>query len=407
MQQETVFNLPAQRINLIIFILMALSPLVGMGVDLLSPSLPAISRELHVSNAFSKNLIAIYLFGYVIGNFLIGFLSDTIGRRKLVVIGLLLFTLASLLPTVYANPSMLLSARFLQGFSLATFAVNNRAILADILLPEKLIHIAPLLATMWGIGPIIGPLIGGYLQYYFNWPACFYFFAGYGFLGFLALFFLMPETHFNRQKLNLSVLSHNFSTIITNRLFLGLGFILGLNYSLLIAFNTLGPFLIQNVLGHSPVYFGHVALYLGLIFLGGTILCRRLVKQFRTETILWVAIPIFLAIAIIGLGFTYIDSKNMMIIIALSLLMFLGCGIVYPSCMGKSISLFRHIAGSGSAIISMINLTITSMTAFLMSFVNAGSAIPLAWMYFGLILLSGLSYWFLVRAKNQKPNVSE
>ena len=85
--------------------------------------------------------------------------------------------LASLAPVVFPSIQVLLIARFLQGVTIGAAAVITRAVYSDILPPEKLIRLGPLLATMWGIGPIIGPMIGGYLQFYFGWQAGFCFFA--------------------------------------------------------------------------------------------------------------------------------------------------------------------------------------------------------------------------------------
>src|SRR5262249_19537975 len=156
--------------------------------------------------------------------------------------------------------------------------------------PIQLMRTATMIATMWGIGPVIGPLIGGYLQYYFNWQACFYFFAFYGFVGLVSAFFIIPETHRYRQKLNFVQIKSNFTNIITHRLFVGAVTLMGITYSLLIVFNTLGPFFIQNILGHSSVYFGKIALCMGLAFLSGTFICRYLIKRHQPEKILIFAI---------------------------------------------------------------------------------------------------------------------
>lgn len=402
MQQENLLSLPTQRVNRIVFTILALYPLVGMGIDLITPSLPAISRNLQVSNVVSKNLIAIYLVGYALGNFFIGFLSDALGRRKLMISGFFLFVIVSLLPIFLINPIILLWARFFQGFAIAAFVVVSRAVLSDVLTPTKLVRIATMVATMWGIGPVIGPVIGGYLQYYFNWQACFYFFALFGFIGLISVFFIVPETHFNRQKLNLNQTKNNLITILSHRVFIGIVTLMGLTYSLLIVFNTLGPFLIENELSRSPVYYGHLALVMGLVFLLGTMICRRLIKQYQPERILLFVIPFFFLIALLGVIIAYVDNRNIWMVIVPTFFMFLSCGIVYPVGMGKSLSLFRHLAGSSTAVMNLINILITSLVAFLMSFVNASSAIPLTWIYLGIMILSVLTYWFLVYKRNSK-----
>jgi DHA1 family bicyclomycin/chloramphenicol resistance-like MFS transporter len=394
--EENKLKLSPARERLIVCIVMTVFPLLGMAVDLIAPSLPAISHDLHISDTISKNLIAIYLLGYALGNFFTGFLSDAWGRKKLSLLGFIIFIIASLLPALFPGEITLLIGRFLQGLSLGS-AILMRAVLSDILPPEKLVRIATLIATMWGIGPIIGPVIGGYLQYYIGWQACFYFFALYGLMCLILLITIIPETHYKRQALNIQQIKTNLVTIISHPLFLGMTILMGIAYSSLIVFNTLGPFLIQVQLGHSPVYFGHVALWMGLVFLFGTISCRYLVKQYSPESVLLYTIPIFIIISVAWLISAYLAPENIWVLIIPSLLMFFGTGIIYPSGMGRGLALFRHLAGSSSAMMNLVNVLITSCTALIMSFITAGSVLPLAWIYLGLMILSGLVFLLLIR----------
>lgn len=389
--------LSKHQINWIVFLFLALYPLVGMGIDLIAPSLPAITRELNTSNFTVKNLITLYLLGYALGNFCTGFLSDAFGRRKLALAGLSLFVIASLIPIYFENISILLIVRLLQGFTLGAFAVIARAVLSDVLPTPRLIKTAPMLATMWGLGPVIGPVIGGYLQYYFNWQACFYFFAGFAFLGFMGLLFTLPETLPNPQVFNFKQIKNNFLTILTHPVFMGVISIMGTTYSLLIVFNTLGPFLIQTELGQTPIYFGHLAFFMGLAFLIGTIFCRRLISYFSPEQIFSTLIPLFLLLAVCNLLISYFAPLSMTVITISSLLMFFGCGIVYPAGMAKGLSLFKHLAGSGSAVMNLINVLITSLTAFFMGYIQPTSAVVINWVYVILLLACFCVYIGLIR----------
>lgn len=390
-------NFSERRISFIIFLILGLYPLVGMGIDLIAPSLPAISQDLGVTTLVAKNLITLYLLGYALGNFCVGFLSDTFGRQKLALTGLGIFVLVSLLPVYFNNITTLLFARFFQGFMIAGFAVTARAVLSDVLPTHRLLRVATMIATMWGIGPVIGPVIGGYLQYYFNWQACFYFFAGFGLIGFIAMIFILPETHFNRQTFNVIQIAKNFKTIVSHKIFMGSVLLMGIAYSLLIVFNTLGPFLIQSELGQTPIYFGHLALFMGLTFLLGTFICRRLVKQFQPEEIFAYAVHFFLVVSFVSVIAAYLAPHNMAVIIISSLFMFLACGIIYPAGIGKGLSLFRHLAGSGTAVLNLINILITSLTAFFMGYINATSAIAINWLYFILMICCSLVYFLLIK----------
>lgn len=397
MQQENKLNLSPCREKFIIAIIIAMYPLFGMAVDLVAPSLPAISHGLNISAGISKDVITLYLLGLALGNFFIGLMADASGRRKIGVMAFLVFTAASLMPAVFPHITVLLFARLLQGLALGGVAICVRTILSDMLSSEKLVRVAPLMATSWGIGPIIGPVIGGYLQYYINWQAGFYFFALYGLAGLLSMIFIIPETYFKCQILNFNQIKTNLMTIVSHKVFMGVIFIMGLNYSALILFNTLGPFLIQSQLGYTSVYFGHVALWMGFVFLLGAMTCRYLVRQYQPEKILFAAIPICLLVSIIWVILAYFYGKNMNVVIIPSLLMFFGCGIIYPAGMGKGLALFRHISGAGSAVMNMVAVLITSLTALVMSFIAASSVLPMACIYLGLMLLSGLIYWLCIK----------
>lgn len=402
--EHTMTNKPLalseKKSSLIIWTLLCLMPIVGMAVDLIAPSLPAIATDLQVSTKITKNIISIYLLGYAIGNFFTGFLTDAIGRQKLLRFGLLAFTVVSIIPVLFPHIAVLLGVRLLQGITLGAVAVLTRAICSDILPSEKLIRFGTFIGTMWGLGPVIGPLIGGYLQFYFGWKAGFCFFSLITLVGFILVYNIVPETNFARQSLNIKTIKKNFIEVITHRVFMTMVMLMGLVYSLMIVFNTLGPFLIQDQLHYSSIFFGHLALYLGLTFLGATFVCRYCLKKFKPENLFLVIIDLFFLIAACGVVISYFLSENIIFIAIMSGFMFFVSGWIFPMSTGKGLSLFRHIAGTASATMYFINILLTSLSAFLISFIKIQTAIPLMWIYFFLMLLSLIIYWSLIKTKN-------
>ncbi len=397
MQNATSLNLSPQRIQLIIWTLLGLMPIVGMAVDLISPSLPAIANELHIANSSAKNMISLYLLGYALGNFFTGFLTDALGRQKLMRLNLLGFIVISLIPIFLPHIDFLLLTRLLQGVTLGAVAVLARAIFSDILPPEKLIRFGVLIGTMWGLGPVIGPILGGYLQFYFGWQAGFYFFALITFIGLTATFFIVPETHFNRHPLQLQTIQKNLSEVLKNRLFLAMVILMGLVYSLLIIFNIMGPFLIQSTLHYSAVFFGHLALYFGLVFLFATFVCRYFLKKYPVEKLFFATINLALLITLALFGISFLLTDSIVLTAIASGLMFFICGFLFPMSMGKGMSLFRHIAGTASATMYLINMLITSVCGLLVSFINVQSVVSLIWMYLLLLLGCALVYWGMIR----------
>ncbi len=389
--------LSEKRAQLIIYILLILMPIVGMAVDLIAPSLPAMVTDLQSSAQTIKAIISIYLFGYALGNFIAGFLTDAWGRKKLIRIAVLGFAVISLLPVLFPNIEIVLLTRFLQGITLGATAVLARAIFSDILTPEKLVRMGVLIGAMWGLGPVIGPLLGGYLQVYFGWQAGFCFFTIVSFMLFIAVVCIIPETHMNRHPLNFHMIKHNFIETLKHPLFMAMVLLMGMAYSLIITFNTSGPFLIQTVLHYSPVFFGHLALCLGLMFLSATFICRYLLNNFAVERLLFLIIHLSLFVAMVGLVASYMFTHSVVLITCISAVMFFACGFTFPMSMGKGMSLFRHIAGTASATMYLINILITSLTSFLVSFIHVQSVIPMLWVYVVLLLICVWVYWKLVR----------
>lgn len=392
--------LTSRKANLILFSIMVISILSGMSIDLIAPSLPAIANSLHIPDSIAKFLIPLYLFPYAVTSFILGILSDAHGRRKILLGGIVIFCIASILPVIFSSSSILLFARALQGAALGALPATNRPILVDIFPPEKLPRKVTLLAIMWGIGPIIGPIIGGYLQDLFNWQANFLFFFIYGACSLIILYIAIPETHYDRQAFNLTTLWNNVCSIIPNRVFIGTAILMSSSYALLIAFNAQGPFLIQTILGQSAIFYGHFAFWTGVAYLCSSMLCRKLVQHFTSEQIFFYGSIFFSAIALISMLISLVYSKNLLAGIIPALFMFSCCGILFPSGMAKMSTLFpSKIAGTGAAIASFLLFLLVSLTGFLMSLITVSSAFTLAWIYTLLTLICLLSYIILIRKK--------
>lgn len=365
----------------IVLILLMINPVIGMAVDLIAPSLPAISQHLHVAPVTAKNLIAIYLLGYAVGNFTTGFLTDALGRKRLMLVSFLAFAFASVLPLFVPHFLALLTSRLLQGLTLGAVAVIIRATFADILTADKLVKLGTLLGTTWALGPIIGPVVGGYLQSYFGWQAIFMFYVITGLLAMSLCALFIPETHFARQSLQLSQIAKNLREVLSHRLLINISILMGCVYSLLVVFSTVGPFVIQSVLHFSPIFFGQIAFWLGLLFIAMTFVSRWSLGRFKIEKLY--QLPTLLAFLLTMLAWvislTNYDSLSLMIIS--SAVCYLFCAMIFPMSMGKGLTFFKHIAGTASALMFLISYSLASLLSWLVSFFHVTSIVPLTGYY--------------------------
>lgn len=389
-----------KRIQIIAWTLLSLMPIIGMAIDLIAPSLPAMAHSLNVTPAATKNAISIYILGYALGNFLTGFLTDAYGRKRIMHLSLFAFLLVSLVPIIFPNITALLISRILQGVALGSVAVVTRAILSDIFMPQQLIRFGPIIGAMWGLGPVFGPVLGGYLQFYFGWKAGFIFFAIIAFMGLIATLIVLPETQLKVHALNLNTIRKNIKEVTSHHLFIGISILMGLSYALMVTFNTLGPFLIQTVMNHTPVFFGHLALVLGIVFLISTFISRFLLRKYQVEQLYFIGINLFFVLAFLGFVLSYVYPKDIALITIISAAMFFSCGFIFPMSMGKGQSLFRHVSGTAAAVMYLINMIITSLAGFLVSFVHIKTSITLTLIYLILMSISLLVYYLMIKNSN-------
>ena len=315
------------------------------------------------------------------------------------------FTVFSLLPAFFPSAGVLLASRFFQGLSLGAFGVLIRAIFSDILPTERLLHTMPMVATMWGIGPVIGPFIGGYLLFYLGWQACFYFFALFGFIAFCALGLLLPETNQKKQSFKLERFRSNLTEVITNRLFIGIILSMAFSYTLLIVFNTLGPFLVQDKMGYSPVDFGHLALLCGAVFLSATLSTRYFIKRYDPLLIYKYAVPVALVAGVVFFVFGFIFKESLVVLMLATFAMFFATGTIYPTGMAKGVALFRHISGSASAVMNLVNFVITALFAASMGWIDAKNVFVLTSVYLVFVLFCGMAYLIFIYPKAKQQGV--
>lgn len=378
-----------------IFVLLLLTPfLAGIGVDLYVPSLPAIQHYFKAPQSAVQLTIGVYILGYAGGQFVLGILSDSLGRKKILVAGLFIYTLASLAAVFSSSITLLLCCRALQGATLAGAVIACRAMIGDCFTGLERSKITTYYSTAWGVGPIIGPLIGGYLQHYFNWQADFYFFAAYGLFvsGYASLF--LSETHTHTVALHPHVLWANITSIATNRVFVASAVIGSLLYSLVVIFNAIAPFLIQETLHYSPVAYSHMAFALGFGYFLGSLTNRWFIARASTETIVLCSLGSALVVSVILVGFSLWLPASIWTLLPPVFLIFYACGAAFPNIMVLTFNLFPKLGGTAGALFgSSVSAGVFGMTS-IATLLNTQTQTPMALLYLAMCLLCFILFKF-------------
>ena len=207
--------------------------------------------------------VTLYLLGYGIGQLALGTLSDSVGRRPILLVGAFIYTLACIGSVLASTIHLFLISRLVQGIAIAGPGIAAKACLSDCFSGKALQKVSTYVGIAWSGGPILAPAIGGYLQHYLGWHACFYFLAGYSLLILVITCAFLPETKREKEPLHLKAISLNYMKVLNHPVFIGCLICSGVIYSMMAVFNVMGPFIIQTSLHYSAIQFGHIAFSTG------------------------------------------------------------------------------------------------------------------------------------------------
>lgn len=369
-----------------------LAPLInsvaGIAIDLYAPSLPAIGRELSASPETMQNTITITLITYAVGQIFFGFLADAKGRRPSILLGMSIFIGGSLLAVFAQSIIWLMAARAFQGFAIGACQVVARAVLVDKIKGERF-HVAIIyLSIAFGLGPVIAPFIGGHIEELLGWRWNFVLYATYGFIVLIITFLGLRETldKSDRRKIGTTLLG--FFTIIVHLRFLAAVTLLAASFTTFLIWNIIGPYIVQQKLAHSPVFFGTTALMVGTAYLTATLINRALVRTFDNQTRLLVGLCLFCAgVAVTALGGT---SIQLSFVLTGTIIVAAAQGFIFSNAMAISMSLFPDRAGAAASLQGCLMLLGGSISTIIVSSLNLTSSFAIARIFaalFGVALL--------------------
>ena len=176
------------------FLLACLGMLGPFSIDTYLPAFAGIAASIGATPAQMQQTLSAYLFGFAVANLFHGALSDSFGRRPVVLWGLLLFTLASAGCALAQNIGALVFWRAVQGISAGAGIVVSRAVIRDMFEPADAQRVMSQVTIYFGVAPAIAPMVGGFLFVHADWHSIFWFLTAVGAVLLIANHRLLPET---------------------------------------------------------------------------------------------------------------------------------------------------------------------------------------------------------------------
>ncbi|NKX52216.1 multidrug effflux MFS transporter, partial [Arthrobacter deserti] len=240
-----------------VIVLGALTALGPFTVDLYLPAFPMLQAELDVPASSVQLTLTGTIIGFAVGQLLVGPLSDKVGRRLPLVLATVVHIAASLGAAMSSEIGILLAFRVLQGIGAAGGGVVAAAMVRDLFSGYRMVRMFPHLSLVYGMAPIIAPLIGAQLLAVLPWQGVFWFLAAYGLAVILGVTLFVRETLPPQQRgRSASTALQRYRTVLSDRAFVGVLIVAALNFAGLFSYLSASPFLFQEVYGLDAQQYG-------------------------------------------------------------------------------------------------------------------------------------------------------
>ncbi|MCR9609977.1 multidrug effflux MFS transporter [Vibrio alginolyticus] len=338
-----------------------------LSMGLVMPSLPWIAKDFSISLDQAQLLVSIYLLGFGPSQFIYGPVSDALGRKKVLLTGLLI-AMSGLLMIIFLSDTFtgMVMGRFLQGLGTGCCAVLARASTRDRFSGDELPVAMSYIAMAASITPLIAPVIGGFINFHFGWSMVFISLLGYVSLAWIIIAFKFTETIAKRSVIpSPRNMLFQYRDLVTSRYFMSFASISWLNFSLMITTVSVMPFIMQDQIGMTSDQYAMWALIPALGMLGGTTICNRVRPIIGNKRMLLCS-PFLHLSAAIWLFFCPVEPLYLMLG---QLLMILGNGIALPCAQAMVMQPYKKQAGAAAAmsgggqmiVSSLVSLTLVQL----------------------------------------------
>lgn len=392
-------NISRRKLATILGLLVMIGP---FAIDSIFPAFRVLALNFNEPDAAIMQAISIYLLGYGLMSLLHGALSDAFGRKPVIIIGLIVFLLASVGCALADNLQQLLFYRFIQGLSAGVGLIVGRAIIRDVYDGDDAQRMMSLVSMIFSIAPAIAPIIGGYLLVGFNWQAIFWFLVILSFFMLLVVSLLLPETHLKakRTPIHPITLSKAYWNMGKSSEFRMLAFSGTLIFGALFLYIASAPDYVLLHLRLTETQFGYffVPTIAGMAIgaftsgrLAGKISGRKLVNIGFAICVLSMAINLIYSATVPQLEFPWA-------VLPLSGLAF-GIALVFPILTIALFDLYPHIRGTASSLQAFAGLMTNAIIAGLLAPLVSKNPVHMA-IVACLFIAAGYFFWWRYQRKN-------
>lgn len=406
---ETATGEAARRTGLLVtLVLGGLTALPPLSMDMYLPALPEVTGALHAPAATIQLTLTACLAGMALGQLVVGPMSDRWGRRRPLLIGMIVYALATAVCALAPTAELLIGFRLLQGLAGAAGIVIARAVVRDLYDGVEMARFFSTLMLISGVAPIIAPLIGGQILRITDWRGVFHVLTVIGVLLTVVVWRFLDETlpPERRHEGGVGQALRTMRGLLADRVFAGYMLTGGLAFAALFAYISASPFVVQEIYGASPQTF---SLLFGLNSIGlvavGQINGKLLVGRVSLDKALgWGLGTIVLASLALLLMTSGVFGEVGLVPVAAGLFVLMSAmGLAMPNTNAQALMRTPHAAGSASALLGTTSFLVGAVASPLVGMAGEHTAVPMAVVQLSCAVLAVACFLGLCRPWQAAP----
>lgn len=384
-------------------LLACLGMLGPFSIDTYLPAFKGIAQSLDATPVQMQQTLSAYLFGFAVMNLFHGALSDSFGRRPVVLWGMALFTLASLGCAVSQTIGQLVLFRALQGMSAGAGIVVSRAIIRDMFPPADAQRVMSQVTIYFGVAPAVAPMVGGFLFVHVNWHAIFVFLGLIGLALWIANWRLLPETlHASaRQLFHVKPLLRGYWELGSSPRFLALALASGVPFNGMFLYVLSAPVFLGDLLHLQPQqFFWFFCLTISGI-MGGAWLSGRLAGRIQPKHQIRHGFVIMLTVSLVNIALNLVlEPSAWWALLPIAIFAF-GWALMVPVVTLMVLDLAPDRRGMASSLQAAVGSVANGFVAGVVAPLVMHSALALA--VASLLMMSiGIVAWIWVKPRVAK-----
>ena len=366
--------------RMLTIILACLGMVGALAIDTYLPSMPDIGRTFAVGPLAVQQTLSVFLFTFAFMMLFYGTLSDSFGRRPVILVSLTVYTLASLGAAFAPSFGVLLACRALQGLAAGAGSVVGQAIVQDRFSGAQAQKMMSHIMMVFGLAPAVAPVLGGFLQVAFGWRSTFIFLTMFGALMVLLCWKMLPESlpAEKRHAFQFGTIARNYLKVLSHPRFLLLALAVGMAFSGLSLYIGAAANFVMEILHLPATAFGwmFIPLISGMVI--GSAWGGKRAATVAAVKMKWIGFGVMALACVVNVGYTALFTPAIPWAVLPLMIYTFGLAVAMPAIQVGALALFPDNRGLASSMLAFIQMMSFALVSGLVAPLLFGSAFKMA-----------------------------